>query len=67
MSVPALFFATPRKLPSPGKLVGRVVVLDVAFAANISASVSYDAITKPFLADIRHKPDILLEHNLSFT
>ncbi|MBK9070020.1 MAG: hypothetical protein IPL79_03295 [Myxococcales bacterium] len=63
MSVPALTFATPRKLPSPGKLTGRVVVLDVAFAANISASVSYEAITKPFLAKLGARLAAWVDHH----
>jgi hypothetical protein len=33
-SIPALVFSTPRNLPDPRKLQGRVVVLDIAFAAD---------------------------------
>jgi hypothetical protein len=33
-SLPELRFASPRKLPRAGSLEGRVVVLDIAFAAN---------------------------------
>lgn len=33
-SQPELVFTTPRKLPDPKKLRGRVVVLDIAFAAD---------------------------------
>ncbi len=33
-SMPALHFASPRKLPSPNRIAGRVVVLDIAFAAD---------------------------------
>ena len=32
--MPALVFASPRKLPDPKKLAGRVAVLDIAFAAD---------------------------------
>lgn len=32
-ALPHLVFASPRKLPRPGSLVGRVVVLDIAFAS----------------------------------
>ena len=32
--MPALAFASPRKLPDPKKLQGRVAVLDIAFAAD---------------------------------
>lgn len=31
--LPHLVFASPRKLPRPGSLIGRVVVLDIAFAS----------------------------------
>jgi hypothetical protein len=34
MSTPDLVFTTPRKLPDPKKLRGRVAVLDIAFAAD---------------------------------
>lgn len=34
MSQPFLAFASPRKLPNPDSLEGRVVVLDIAFAAD---------------------------------
>ena len=33
-STPALVFTTPRSLPSPASLQGRVAVLDIAFAAD---------------------------------
>ena len=32
-ALPRLVFASPRKLPRPGSLAGRVVVLDIAFAS----------------------------------
>ena len=31
---PVVVFGSPRKLPKPAKLQGRVVVLDIAFAAE---------------------------------
>ena len=43
-----LAFATPRKLPKPSTLNGRVVVLDVAFASEASAG-GFDKVTKPFI------------------
>ena len=45
---PELAFASPRKLPKPQTLKGRVVVLDVAFASEASGS-GFDKITKPFI------------------
>jgi hypothetical protein len=46
MLAPALAFATPRKLPKPKQLSGRVVVLDVAFAGIGSG---FEKVTKPFI------------------
>lgn len=46
---PELYFASPRALPRADKLVGRVVVLDIAFAASVGSSVSYAKTTKPFI------------------
>lgn len=46
MLTPQLAFATPRKLPKPKQLSGRVVVLDVAFA-GIGAG--FEKVTKPFI------------------
>jgi hypothetical protein len=47
--MPQLYFASPRVLPRADRLHGRVVVLDVAFAATIGTAVSFDKVTKPFL------------------
>src|SRR5512140_308665 len=47
--MPQLYFASPRMLPRADKLHGRVVVLDVAFAATIGTTVSFELVTKPFL------------------
>lgn len=44
----ALAFATPRKLPKPRDVSGRVVVLDVAFASE-AASGGFDKVTRPFI------------------
>src|SRR5215831_6255974 len=46
-----LAFATPRKLPKPGSLKGRVVVLDVAFASE-AASGGFEKVTKPFIDEL---------------
>jgi hypothetical protein len=47
-SRPELAFATPRKLPKPSELTGRVVVLDVAFASE-AASGGFAKVTLPFI------------------
>ena len=49
MQIPQLYFASPRALPRADKLHGRVVVLDIAFAATIGTTVSFELITRPFL------------------
>jgi hypothetical protein len=41
-------FGTPRKLPKPGRISGRVVVLDIAFA-GIGSGGGFDKITLPFI------------------
>jgi hypothetical protein len=43
-----LSFATPRKLPRPERLIGRVVVLDIAFAGTGSSG-GFAAVTLPFI------------------
>jgi hypothetical protein len=47
--MPQLYFASPRVLPRADRLHGRVVVLDVAFAATIGTTVSFDRVTRPFI------------------
>src|SRR5262249_36963124 len=46
-----LAFASPRKLPRPRDLRGRVVVLDVAFASE-AASGGFEKITWPFIEQL---------------
>ncbi|MBM4362015.1 MAG: hypothetical protein FJ104_05000, partial [Deltaproteobacteria bacterium] len=48
MHQPALAFATPRRLPKPKSLSGRVVVLDIAFAGQ-GVGGGFEGITLPFL------------------
>lgn len=45
MRFPRLAFATPRKLPRASELEGRVVVLDIAFAAE-GTGTSFEKVTK---------------------
>ena len=47
--MPQLMFGSPRALPRADRLHGRVVVLDVAFAATIGTTVSFDLVTRPFI------------------
>jgi len=48
---PELAFASPRKLPRAGSLAGRVVVLDIAFAAD-GMGAGFDKITGHFLKQL---------------
>jgi hypothetical protein len=58
-----LAFASPRFLPKPDKLVGRVVVLDVAFAATIGSSVSYQQTTLPFINGLGSRLAAWVDHH----
>ncbi len=44
-------FGTPRKLPKPAQLKGRVVVLDIAFAGAGSGG-GFDKVTEPFIVEL---------------
>lgn len=61
-SAPALVFSTPRKLPKPASLVGRVAVLDIAFAAEGSGS-GFDKITKPFIQGLGDRLAVWVDHH----
>ena len=63
MHFPQLVFASPRMLPRADKLQGRVVVLDVAFAATIGTSISFDLVTKPFLDALGERLAAWVDHH----
>jgi len=63
MSMPQLWFASPRVLPRAEKLHGRVVVLDIAFAATVGTSVSFDLVTKPFLDGLGDRLAAWVDHH----
>ena len=63
MHVPQLWFASPRALPRADKLQGRVVVLDIAFAATVGTSVSFDLVTKPFLDGLGARLAAWVDHH----
>jgi hypothetical protein len=63
LSVPHLVFASPRGLPNPTKLEGRVVVLDIAFAATAGGGVSYEAITLPFIEGLGDRLAAWIDHH----
>jgi hypothetical protein len=60
---PALAFASPRLLPRADKLVGRVVVLDVAFAATVGSSVSFELTTRPLLVGLGDRLAAWVDHH----
>jgi hypothetical protein len=60
--VPELAFATPRKLPRPSELRGRVVVLDVAFASEASGG-GFDKLTKPLIEGLGSRLAAWVDHH----
>ena len=48
MAFPFIAYGTPRKLPKAKDLPGRVVVLDIAFAAQIGGA-SFDKVTRKLI------------------
>ena len=62
MPFPALAFATPRKLPSARELDGRVVVLDLAFAAE-GTGTSFDKVTKRFIDGLGSRLALWVDHH----
>ena len=61
--MPQLWFASPRVLPRADKLHGRVVVLDIAFAATIGTSVSFELTTRPFLDALGDRLAAWVDHH----
>jgi hypothetical protein len=62
MGFPRIVFATPRKLPSAASIVGRVAVLDIAFAAG-AAGVSFDKTTRPFIEGLGARLAVWVDHH----
>jgi hypothetical protein len=61
--LPHLVFASPRVLPKADKLQGRVVVLDIAFAATIGTSISFELTTLPFLQGLGDRLAAWIDHH----
>ena len=61
--MPQLVFASPRVLPRADKLHGRVVVLDVAFAATIGSTVSFELVTLPFISALGARLAAWVDHH----
>lgn len=62
MRFPHLAYGTPRKLPKPSALAGRVVVLDVAFAAGTGGA-SFEDTTKPFIDGLGSRLAAWIDHH----
>jgi len=61
--LPHLAFGSPRLLPKPEKVSGRVVVLDIAFAATVGTSVSFLLTTKPFIDGLGDRLAAWVDHH----
>ncbi len=59
---PQLAYGTPRKLPHPDDLLGRVVVLDVAFSANAGGA-SFETVTLPFIEGLGDRLALWIDHH----
>ena len=63
VTMPHLAFGSPRVLPKAKNLIGRVVVVDVAFAATVGSSISYDAVTRPFITALGDRLAAWVDHH----
>jgi hypothetical protein len=62
MLTPAVAFATPRKLPKPQDLSGRVAVLDIAFA-GLGGRGGFEHVTWPFIRGLRDRLAVWVDHH----
>jgi hypothetical protein len=62
MGMPHIAFGTPRRLPKPRDLKGRVAVLDIAFAAGAGGA-SYDKVTAPFIEGLGPRLAVWVDHH----
>ncbi len=63
MHLPQLAFGSPRLLPKAATLEGRVVVLDIAFAAKIGTTVSFELTTLPLLTALGDRLAAWVDHH----
>ncbi|MEO8843969.1 MAG: hypothetical protein ABI591_27875 [Kofleriaceae bacterium] len=63
MHLPQLAFGSPRLLPKAASLDGRVVVLDIAFAATVGTSISFERTTQPFLEALGDRLAAWVDHH----
>jgi len=62
MKFPTIAYGTPRKLPKASSLPGRVVVLDVAFAATVGGA-SFEKVTLPFIEGLGSRLAMWIDHH----
>ncbi|MGE0789093.1 MAG: hypothetical protein AB7S26_25695 [Sandaracinaceae bacterium] len=60
--MPHVAYGTPRKLPRAKDLIGRVVVLDIAFAAD-SGSATFESVTKKLLDGLGDRLAMWIDHH----
>ncbi len=60
--LPQLAFASPRYLPEPASLQGRVVVLDIAFSAA-GMGTPFEEVTGPFIAGLGSRLAAWVDHH----
>ncbi len=61
-ATPKVVYSTPRKLPRPASLKGRVVVLDIAFTAG-SGKTSFEKNTLPFIEALGSRLAVWIDHH----
>jgi hypothetical protein len=61
-SPPVVVFTTPRHLPDPASLAGRVAVLDIAFTAE-GMGTPFDEVTGPFIAGLGARLAAWIDHH----
>lgn len=61
--MPTLVFASPRGLPKAHKLEGRVVVVDIAFAASSGGKVSFEKVTRPLIDGLGERLAAWVDHH----
>jgi hypothetical protein len=55
-------FSTPRKLPHPSEVPGKVAVLDIAFAGQ-GRSAGFDKVTQPFIQALGSRLRVWVDHH----
>lgn len=62
LTFPYIAYGTPRKLPRAADLIGRVVVLDVAFASTAGGA-SFEKVTLPFIEGLGDRLAMWIDHH----